>query len=250
MWLPDVYQGSPTAVTLYIASAPKLAAFALVIRVLVEGLGALHSDWQQMLTVLAVLSIALGNLIALVQINIKRLLAYSTISHVGFLLLGILAGTPEGYAASLFYAITYVLMAVGAFGMVIVLSRTGFEAENIEDFKGLNDRNPWLAFLMLLLMMSLAGIPFLVGFYAKLIVLQAIVSQGLVWLAIVSVIFSVIGAFYYLRVVKVIYFDAPEKAEPIVTSMDTQVVISANCLAVLALGLYPTVLMSLCAAVF
>jgi NADH-quinone oxidoreductase subunit N len=250
MWLPDVYQGSPTAVTLYIASAPKLAAFALVIRVLVEGLGALHGDWQQMLTVLAVLSIALGNLIALVQINIKRLLAYSTISHVGFLLLGILAGTPEGYAASLFYAITYVLMAVGAFGMVIVLSRTGFEAENIEDFKGLNDRNPWLAFLMLLLMMSLAGIPFLVGFYAKLIVLQAIVGQGLVWLAIVSVIFSVIGAFYYLRVVKVIYFDAPEKAEPIVTSMDTQVVISANCLAVLALGLYPTALMSLCATVF
>jgi NADH-quinone oxidoreductase subunit N len=139
---------------------------------------------------------------------------------------------------------------VGAFGMVIVLSRTGFEAENIEDFKGLNDRNPWLAFLMLLLMMSLAGIPFLVGFYAKLIVLQAIVGQGLVWLAIVSVIFSVIGAFYYLRVVKVIYFDAPEKAEPIVTSMDTQVVISANCLAVLALGLYPTALMSLCATVF
>lgn len=250
MWLPDVYQGAPTPVTLYIASAPKLAAFALTVRILAEGLYTLHTDWQQMLIVLAVLSIALGNLVAVVQTNIKRLLAYSTISHVGFLLLGILVGTPEGYAAAMFYAITYVLMVLGAFGVIIVLSRAGFEADNIDDFKGLNERNPWLAFLMLLLMMSLAGVPFLVGFYAKLVVLQAIVSAELIWLALFGILFSVIGAFYYLRVVKVIYFDEPEKVESIHTSTDTQVVVSINGLLVLVLGLYPTALMSLCFAAF
>jgi NADH-quinone oxidoreductase subunit N len=178
MWLPDVYQGAPTSVTLYIGSAPKLAAFALMMRVLVDGLGSLQGDWQQMLIILSALSMALGNLVAIVQTNIKRMLAYSTISHVGFLLLGILAGTPEGYAAAMFYAIVYVLMAVGAFGVVIILSRTGFEAENIDDFKGLNDRNPWLAFLMMVVMMSMAGIPFMAGFYAKWVVLQAVVDDG------------------------------------------------------------------------
>ena len=250
MWIPDVYQGAPTPVTLYIAAAPKLAAFALTVRILTEGLNALHTDWQQMLIVLAVLSIALGNLVAIVQTNIKRLLAYSTISHVGFLLLGILVGTPEGYAAAMFYAITYVLMVLGAFGIIIVLSRAGFEADNIDDFKGLNERSPWLAFLMLLLIMSLAGIPFLVGFYAKLVVLQVIVNAGLIWLALFGILFSVIGAFYYLRVVKVIYFDEPEKKELIHTHTDTQVVVSTNGLLVLALGLYPTALMSLCLNVF
>jgi NADH-quinone oxidoreductase subunit N len=250
MWLPDVYQGAPAAVTLYIASAPKLAAFALTIRLLVDGLGSLHGNWQQMLMILAILSIALGNLLGIVQSNIKRLLAYSAISHAGFILLGILAGTPEGYAAALFYTITYVLMTVAAFGMIIVLSRAGFEAEKIDDFKGLNDRNPWLAFLMLVVMMSLAGVPFLVGFYAKLFVLQAIVSENLVGLAIYSVIFSVIGAFYYLRVVRVIYFAPPERVEPLVASPDARFVISANSLLVLILGLYPSALMSLCAAVF
>jgi NADH-quinone oxidoreductase subunit N len=250
MWLPDVYQGAPTSVTLYIGSAPKLAAFALVIRILVEGLGALQPDWQGMLIIMAALSMVLGNLVAVVQTNIKRLLAYSTISHVGFLLLGILTGTQEGYAASLFYAITYVLMAVGAFGVIIILSQSGFEAENIEDFKGLNDRSPWLAFIMLLLMMSMAGIPFLVGFYAKLAVLQAVVSAGLVWLAILAVVFSVIGAFYYLRVVKVIYFDRSEGSVAVEAQLDTQIAISINGLLVLALGLYPTALMSLCATAF
>ncbi len=195
MWLPDVYQGAPTSVTLYIGSAPKLAAFALTIRVLVDGLGELQSDWRQMLIVLAALSIVTGNVVAIAQNNIKRMLAYSTISHVGFILLGILAGSAEGYAAAMFYTITYVLMATGAFGIIIVLSQAGFEAENIDDFKGLNDRSPWLAFLMLLVMMSMAGIPFLVGFYAKLAVLQAIINEGLVWLAILAVVFSVIGAF-------------------------------------------------------
>ena len=202
MWLPDIYQGAPTSVTLYIGSAPKLAAFALVMRILVDGLGSLQGDWQQMLIILSVLSMALGNLVAIAQSNIKRMLAYSTISHVGFLLLGILAGTPEGYSASMFYAIIYVLMAIGAFGVVILLSRAGFEAENIDDFKGLNDRNPWLAFVMMVVMMSMAGIPFMAGFYAKWVVLQSVVNIGLVWLAITGVLFSVIGAFYYLRAVK------------------------------------------------
>jgi NADH-quinone oxidoreductase subunit N len=247
MWVPDIYQGAPTSVTLYIGSAPKLAAFALVMRVLVESLGALQGDWQQMLIILAALSMALGNLVAIVQSNIKRMLAYSTISHVGFLLLGILAGTPEGYAATMFYTIVYVLMAVGAFGVIIVLSRSGFEAENIDDFKGLNDRSPWLAFLMMMIMMSMAGIPFLVGFYAKWVVLQAIINVGLVWLAIFGVLFSVIGAFYYLRVVKCMYFDKPEQSEAIEISRDTEIVISANGLLLVVLGLYPTALMTWCA---
>ncbi|HPE74209.1 MAG TPA: NADH-quinone oxidoreductase subunit N, partial [Candidatus Competibacter sp.] len=209
--------------------------------------GSLQGDWQQMLIILAALSMALGNLVAIVQTNIKRMLAYSTISHVGFLLLGILAGTPEGYAAAMFYAIVYVLMAVGAFGLIIILSRTGFEAENIDDFKGLNDRNPWLAFLMMVVMMSMAGIPFMAGFYAKWVVLQAVVDVGLVWLAILGVVFSVIGAFYYLRVVKCLYFDKPEQSAPIELSRDTEIVISANGLLLVVLGLYPTALMSWCA---
>ena len=247
MWLPDVYQGAPTSVTLYIGSAPKLAAFALMMRVLVDGLGALQGDWQQMLIILSVLSIGLGNLVAIVQTNIKRMLAYSTISHVGFLLLGVLAGSPEGYAAAMFYAIVYVLMAVGAFGVVIMLGRAGFEAENIDDFKGLNDRSPWLAFLMLIIMMSMAGVPFMAGFYAKWMVLQAVVNIGLVWLALFGVVFSVIGAFYYLRVVKCLYFDKPEQSEPIQISLDTEIAISANGLLLVALGLYPTALMGWCA---
>jgi NADH-quinone oxidoreductase subunit N len=248
MWVPDVYQGAPTSVTLYIGSAPKLAAFALLMRVLVEGLGALQADWQQMLIILVVLSMVLGNLVAIVQTNIKRMLAYSTISHVGFLLLGILAGTPEGYAAAMFYTIVYVLMAVGAFGVVIVLSRSGFEAENIDDFKGLNDRSPWLAFLMMVIMMSMAGVPFLVGFYAKWVVLQAIVNIGLVWLAVLGVVFSVIGAFYYLRVVRCMYFDRSEQSEPIQMRLDTEIAISANGLLLVVLGLYPTALMTWCAS--
>lgn len=250
MWLPDVYHGSPTAVTLFLGSAPKLAAFAIVIRVLVDGLDTLQSDWQQMLIILAALSVIIGNLIAIAQTNIKRMLAYSTISHVGFLLLGILAGTQQGYTSALFYTITYVLMVTGAFAVILILSRNGFEAENISDFKGLNNRNPWLAFIMLLIMMSMAGIPFLVGFYAKLMVLQAIISEGLLWLAIVAVVFSVIGAFYYLRVVKFMYFDQADDEQPIVTALDTQIVISTNGLLIVGLGIYPTALMSLCALAF
>ncbi|MDQ2697054.1 MAG: NADH-quinone oxidoreductase subunit NuoN [Pseudomonadota bacterium] len=246
MWIPDVYQGAPTSVTLYIGTAPKLAAFALVMRILVDGLEALQADWQQMLIILAVLSIAAGNLIAVAQTNFKRLLAYSTISHVGFLLLGVLAGTPDGYSAATFYAITYVLMVMGSFAVLMALSRSGFEAENISDFRGLNDRDPWLAFIMLLLMASTAGIPLFVGFYAKFAVLMAVVHVGMVWLAVFGVVFSVIGAFYYLRVIKFMYFDRPEQTAPLAASLDSRVALSANGLLMVVLGVYPTLLMSLC----
>ncbi len=250
MWVPDVYQGAPTSVTLYVGSAPELAAFAMTIRLLVDGLGGLHADWQQMLIVLAVLSIGVGNVVAIAQTNIKRMLAYSAISHMGFIMLGILAGTASGYAAAMFYAITYVLMVVGAFGVILVLSSFGFEAENLEDFRGLNDRNAWFAFLMLVLMMSMAGVPFLVGFYAKLAVLEAIIDVELVWLAVYAVVLSVIGAFYYLRVVKLMYFDKLDHPGPVHASMDTRIVISANGMLVIALGVYPGALMSLCQTVW
>jgi NADH-quinone oxidoreductase subunit N len=249
MWVPDVYHGAPTPVTLFIGSAPKIAAFAMAMRLLEETLGGLMADWQQMLTILAVLSMAVGNVIAIAQSNIKRMLAYSTISHVGFLVLGLLAGTAEGYSAAMFYAITYALMAIGGFGMVILLSRAGFEADRLDDFKGLNDRSPWFAFMMLILMFSMAGVPPTVGFYAKLAVLQAVIHVDMVWLALVAVFFSIIGAFYYLRIVKLMYFDASETDEPLAVSTDMQIAVSLNGLAVLALGLFPGGLLAVCAAV-
>ncbi|MCU7930562.1 MAG: NADH-quinone oxidoreductase subunit NuoN [Candidatus Thiodiazotropha sp. (ex Codakia rugifera)] len=249
MWVPDVYHGAPTAVTLFIGSAPKIAAFALAMRLLVDGLADLHGGWegwQGMLIILAVLSMAIGNLIAIAQTNIKRMLAYSTISHVGFILLGILAGTKEGYTAAMFYTLVYALMSAGGFGVVIALSRKGFEAENLDDFKGLNQRNPWFAGMMLLLMFSMAGVPPTVGFFAKLFVLDAVVSVDLTWLALVGVFFSIIGAFYYIRVIKIMYFDQPTDESPITVGMDTQVVLSLNGLAMLFLGLFPAGLLSLC----
>ena len=248
MWVPDVYHGAPTSVTLYIGTAPKIAAFAMIMRLLVEGLGPLQTDWQDMLIVLAVLSLAVGNVIVIAQSNIKRMLAYSTISHVGFLLLGILAGTPEGYSSAMFYTLAYALMAMGAFGGIMLLSRQGFEAENLDDFKGLNDRSPWLAFMMLLLMFSMTGVPPTVGFYAKLSVLQAVVQVDLVWLAIYAVVFSIIGAFYYLRVIKLMYFDEPQDETPVTAGLDVNVVIGANGLLMLLLGIFPGMLMSVCAA--
>jgi len=249
MWVPDVYQGAPTPVTLFIGSAPKIAAFAMVMRLLVESLGALQAEWQGMLVALAVLSLAIGNVVAIAQTNLKRMLAYSTISHVGFLLLGILAGTSEGYAASMFYIITYALMAAGAFGMIILLSRAGFEADEIDDFKGLNQRNSWFAFMMLILMFSMAGVPPTVGFYAKLSVLRAVVDIDMIWLAAVAVFFSVIGAFYYIRLIKVMYFDEAEDQQPLAHHFDLRFVLTANGLAVLALGLFPGALMALCSQV-
>ena len=254
MWVPDVYHGAPTAVTLVIASAPKFAAFAMMMRLLVGSLIDLAVDWQQMLIVLSVLSLAIGNITAIAQTNIKRMLAYSTISHMGFMLLGMLAGVVDGnrlsafnaYSSSMFYVAVYVLTTLGSFGMILLLSRAGFEADTLEDFKGLNSRSPWFAFLMLLIMFSLAGVPPTVGFYAKLSVLQAVVDAGEVWLAVVAVMFALIGAFYYLRVVKLMYFDEPKDLSPIVPNLDMSVVLSVNGLAVLALGILPGPLMSVC----
>ena len=247
MWVPDIYQGAPTAVTLFIGSAPKLAAFAFTMRLLVDGLHPAVGDWQGMLVIMAVLSLAIGNLAAIMQTNIKRMLAYSTISHMGFLLLGVLSGTFAGYAAAMFYAITYVLMSLGSFGLVVYLSQNGQEAENLDDFKGLNGRHPWLAALMAILMFSMAGIPPFIGFYAKLSILQSLVGAGFTWLAVVAVMFSLIGAFYYLRVVKILYFDSPKADCPAITpALDVQALLSANGVAVLILGILPQPLITLC----
>lgn len=254
MWIPDVYHGAPNAMTLFIGTAPKLAAFAMAIRLLVNGLLPLALDWQQMLLVLAVLSMGIGNLAAIAQTNIKRMLAYSTIAHMGFMLLGLLSGVVGGnlnsaadaYSSAMFYVVVYVLTGLGAFGMVVLLSRAGFEADALDDFRGLNQRSPWYAFVMLLLMFSLAGIPPTVGFFAKLAVIQATVNAGMIWLAVTAVIFSLIGAFYYLRVVKLMYFDDARDLAPLSAGRDMRLVISANGLAVLFLGIAPGPLMQLC----
>ena len=248
MWLPDVYHGAPTSVTLFIGAAPKLAAFAMMMRLLVSGLGPLHEHWQGMLIILAVLSLGIGNIVAIAQTNIKRMLAYSTISHVGFIMLGVLAGTQAGYAASMFYTIVYAFMSMGAFGIIVIMSRKGFEAESLEDFKGLNDRSPWLAFMMMLILFSMAGVPPTVGFYAKLVVLQAIINVDIIWLAVYAVILSVIGAYYYLRVVKLMYFDKPETDIAIKPTLDVSTLVSANGLLMLALGVFPSALMAICVA--
>ena len=255
MWVPDVYEGAPTAVTLMISTAPKLAAFAMAVRLLIWALFDVAEEWQGMLMLVAVASIALGNLAAIAQQNIKRMLAYSGISHMGFMLLGLLAGVVDGdrhfalnaYSSAMFYAVSYVIMSLAAFGMLILLSRAGFEAENIDDFKGLNKRSPWFALMMLFVMFSMAGIPFFIGFFAKLAVLQAVVAAGYFWLAVVAVLLSVAGAFYYLRVVKVMYFDAPVDESPIQAPAEVRVMLSANGIAIAALGLAPQMLMSLCA---
>ncbi|WP_273151283.1 NADH-quinone oxidoreductase subunit NuoN [Methylophaga thiooxydans] len=250
MWLPDVYHGAPTAMTLFIAAAPKIAAFAMLVRLLVEGLIDLHSHWQDMLIMLAVLSMIVGNVVAIAQTNLKRMLAYSTISHVGFLLMGVLSGTQEGFAASLFYTLIYALMTLGAFGMILLLSRQGYEAENIEDFKGLSRKQPWFALMMMILMFSMAGIPPLAGFYAKLLVIKSVIDVDLLSVAIVAVITSVIGAFYYLRVIKVMYFDKPLVEHTVTASSLVQIILSANILMVLGLGLFPGMLMKICSIVF
>jgi NADH-quinone oxidoreductase subunit N len=249
MWLPDVYHGAPTPITVFIGSVPKIASFVLAIRLLVEGLGGMTGAWQEMLIVLSVLSMAIGNIVAIAQTNMKRMLAYSTISHVGFILLGIIAGTTQGYQASMYYTLTYVIMALGSFGMILLLSRQNFEADQIEDFKGLNKKSPWFAAMMLLLMMSTAGVPPFVGFWAKLEVLAAILSVGYLWLAAAAVLFSVIGAYYYLRVVKVMYFDDPTDDGQIEANGTMRLVLSVNALAVLVLGVAPGPLLDLCARV-
>ena len=255
MWIPDVYHGAPTSVTLFIGSAPKLAAFAIVMRLLVNGLITMAQDWQAMLVILSVLSMAIGNLAAIAQTNLKRMLAYSAISHMGFMLLGITTGVVGGdarfalnaYSSAMFYVLAYVVMTTGTFGMILLMARAGFEAEDLDDYKGLNKRSPWFAGIMLMMMFSMAGIPFFVGFFAKFSVLQAVVAAGYMWLAIVAVLFSLIGAFYYLRVVKMMYFDPPADTSPLTAGMDMRILISANGLAVALLGIFPQMLMSLCA---
>lgn len=254
MWVPDVYQGTPTAVTLLIAGAPKLAAFAIAFRILAEGLIGVAADWQQMLTVLCVASLVVGNLVAIAQTNFKRMLAYSTIAQVGFILLGLLSGViggdaaaaPEAYSASLFYIITYVLTTLGTFGLIQLMARSGFEAEEINDLRGLNRRSPWMAFVALILMFSLAGIPPTVGFYAKLAVLQSVVNAGMVWLAVVAVLASLVGAFYYLRIVKTLYFDEPLDNHALLAGPGARAAMGVNGALVLGLGILPSPLMSAC----
>jgi NADH-quinone oxidoreductase subunit N len=259
MWVPDVYQGSPTAVTLLLGGAPKLAAFAMVLRILVEGLLPLAIDWQQMLLVLAVLSLAVGNLTAIAQSNLKRMLAYSTIAQMGFVLLGMMAGVvgdgngnysasnaATAYSAAMYYSITYVLTTLGSFGLIMMLARSGFEAEELADFKGLARRSPWFAVVMTVLMFSLAGVPPMMGFMAKWAVLQAVTATGQIWLAVLAVMFSLIGAFYYLRVVKVMWFDDASDASPIATPFDMRLALSINGVAVVVLGVMPGSLLGAC----
>jgi len=261
MWVPDVYQGSPTAVTLLLGGAPKLAAFAICIRLLVEGLLPMAIDWQQMLMVLAVLSLAIGNLTAIAQTNLKRMLAYSTIAQMGFVLLGLLAGVvanvdpnlpantsnaASAYSAAMYYSITYVLTTLGTFGLIMMLARAGFEAEELNDFKGLAKRSPWFAAVMAILLFSLAGVPPMMGFAAKFAVLQSVLSTGAIWLTVVAVMFSLIGAFYYLRVVKVMYFDEPTDTAAIAVPFDMRATLSINGIAAIALGVYAGPLLNAC----
>ncbi len=250
MWLPDVYEGAPTAVTLYLATVPKIAALAMVVRLLVDGMGPVMVDWQPILIITAMLSMAIGNIVAIAQTSFKRMLTYSTISHVGFVLLGILAGTDAGYSAALFYTLAYVVMSIGGFGMILLLARQGYEAEQLDDLRGLNDRSPVMAFVFLLLMFSMAGIPFTLGFWAKLAVLQAVVGVGLPWLAVFAVVTAVIGAFYYLRAVKFAYFDEPVDRSAVNPAWSVRGVLAVTGLIVLGLGLYPTWLSALTAHAF
>ena len=250
MWVPDVYHGAPTAVTMLLGSAPKIAAFALTLRLLVDGLAPLFTQWQEMLMILAVISLGIGNLVAIAQHNIKRMLAYSTISHVGFIFLGFIAGTDDGYGAALFYTVVYALTAAGGFGVLAMISRRGFDAENLHDLKGLNERSGWLAAMMALILFSMAGVPPTVGFFAKWFVLESIIRVDLVWLALVAVFFSVIGAFYYLRAIKTMYFDKPIDDQPLEISADSHVAMSINGISMLVLGMFPTALYAVCRAAF
>lgn len=250
MWVPDVYEGAPTSVTMFISTAPKIAAFAMLIRLLVGGLETLNADWQQMLAIMAALSMIVGNLIAIAQTNIKRMLAYSTISHVGFLLMGIVGATNDGYSAAMFYAITYAFTTLAAFGVLLAISKEGHEADQLSDLAGLGKRNALLATVMMLAMISLAGVPPVVGFYAKLSVLQAVVGAGFMWLAIIGVIMSVIGAFYYLRIIKLMFFDDPIDTSEVRPATDVTAALAINGAAVVALGIAPGFIMAACIAAF
>lgn len=250
MWVPDVYEGASTSVTLFVSTAPKLAAFALAIRLVMESLPTLSLASQHVFIVIAVLSIAIGNLAALLQTSLKRMFAYSSIAHIGYMLLGLAAMTPDGAAAALFYVITYVISTLVSFGLLTLLSRAGFEADEIEDFAGLSARNPWLAFLMMIVMFSMAGIPPFVGFIAKVGVLEALVHAQLIWLAVVALVFAIIGSYYYLRVVKAMYFDDPSVRMPLPCAIDNKIIMTFNGLAVVVLGIFPGSLFTLCHLIF
>lgn len=250
MWAPDVYQGAPSSVTLFISTAPKIAALGMAFRLLNIGLIDIAAQWQQIVLVMALLSAGFGNLFAVVQSNIKRLLAYSAIAHIGYALFGILTATPVGYSAALYYIVVYALMSAAAFGLVVLMSSQGMEIESVDDLKGLNKRSPWLAFMMLIVMFSMAGVPPTVGFFTKLLILKALVDAHLVWVAIIGLLFTVIGAYYYIRIVKIMYFDAAVTSERIVISKANSLVYSLNCLALLYLGLFPSALITVCMNAF
>ncbi|HEX5126470.1 MAG TPA: NADH-quinone oxidoreductase subunit N, partial [Rhodocyclaceae bacterium] len=257
MWIPDVYEGAPTAVTLLVSSAPKLAAFSMAYRLLAIGMWDLADQWQKMLMFLSVASIVLGNLAAIAQSNLKRMLAYSAISHMGFMLLGLMTGVVGGernfvynaYASAMFYAIVYVISTMAAFGIMLLMSRAGFESENIDDFKGLNKRSSWWAAMMAVVMFSMAGLPFFVGFFSKFFVLQSVITAGYWWVAVLAVMMSLVGAYYYLRIVKIMYFDEPTDIAPLRTTVGVRFVLSSNVLALAVLGLFPNGLMQLCVAI-
>lgn len=250
MWAPDVYQGAPSSVTLFISAAPKIAALGMTLRILIIALPSLASQWQQILIVMTLLSTGLGNLLAIVQNNIKRLLAYSAISHAGYALFGVLSGTSEGYSAALFYILIYSLMTAAAFGLIVLLSSNGKEIESVDDLKGLSKRNPWIAFMILIVMFSMAGVPPTVGFFAKLLVLKALVDVHLTWVAVVGLFFAVIGAYYYLRIVKVMYFDDAADKTRVQFAKPVQAIFSINCLVLLYLGLFPSILITACINAF
>jgi NADH-quinone oxidoreductase subunit N len=248
MWLPDVYEGAPTSVTLFVGTVPKIGYFALTLRLLAQGLPGTESEWTQMLAALAVITLVTGYCVALVQTNLKRMLAYSTIAHVGFIVLGFVAGTPDGYAAALYYTLTYILMALGAFGVILLASAKGFEADRLDDYKGLYRRDPLLAATMMVLMFSFAGVPPFVGFWAKLRIFQALWETHHLWLVVVAAVMTVVGAYYYLRVVKLMYFDepAPQQATP-VRELGVRLTLGANAAAIFVLGVLPGPLLDLCA---
>lgn len=250
MWIPDVYQGTPNAMLVFLSSAPKIAAFGMAIRLLIEAMPNLFHQWQELLMILSILSIAVGNLAAIMQSNVKRMLAYSAIAHSGYMFLGLLSGTSEGYSASMFYTIVYSLMSLGAFAIVGLMAKGQHEVKKIEDFKGLNSRNPWLAFMMLILMFSMAGIPPTAGFFAKLSVIQALINAHQVWIAVYAVLFAVVGAFYYLRIINFMYFKTAEKTEKVILTRNELTAITINSFAVLGLGIFPSLLISLCKNIF
>ena len=250
MWVPDVYQGSPTSVTMFLSTVPKIAAIALLIRLLIDGLGDLQHYWSDLLMIIAVLSIALGSLVALMQSNIKRMLAYSTISHIGFVLLGFVTGVVEGYGAAVFYVLVYILMSLAAFGSIIVLNKNGFEADQISDYQGLSKHSPWFALIILVVMLSMAGVPPFIGFYSKLFILQQVIAEGYVILAIIAVVFAVISAYYYLQIIKTMYFDDADKEITVSAPLDMRVVLSINGILILLVGLMPSFWMSLSVSLF